>query len=833
MASPFSVFRKYQKAMLVVFGVALMLVFTIGDSLMQLMGGGDTAPQNPVIAEWDSGEIRDLEMSQLLMLRRVLNAFLYEAAQLGAMASGQPPQVELVGGPATEESVLNTVLLAQKAEDVGYVVSDQAINHYLEQLTNNSVTAAQLRGITDNMQLSDRQKVTMRTIFQALRRELLAWNLVRNYIIAADGVPPAARWTQWLRVNDRVVAELVPVRAEDYLDEVSDPTDAQVQEFFEQYNQFEPRPDVAQGTELPSPTPAFRVPRRVELKAVKADIETFIDQIAADISEEQIATYYENNKYLFERASLLEDETPAGDQAAPPLEGAPPAPEQPAAAAPQTEAPPAEESAPAETADSVESAPPAEDAPPESATPEGTVPEDTAPEDTAPEDTAPEGAAPQSPEDASPTEPKADDTSAARPDDWQYVTAFNQPAQEANAPVIDTQAPTSQSPPALSLPDALDTPEPRPQDDLPGAPPTPLQPPTIDAPDGGATSPPSAPPVEYQPLEEVRDEIRRTLARQNAPAEMERALEPVISALNIYYNDLIAWELENVDRAASEAENADSQAPSQEQTPKPEPPDLQALIDHPGLSIEPPVRGSYFEIVSTPLGQANIIDEGTQVAYRAFTDQPPLPLYRPLSAEASDTDLIGNRYVIYKTADEPGYVPKLDELRDQVVRQWKMQKAAELAKQAAEKMADTARTGTVPLAELYPAAEGYEVIQTDPFSWLTMGALSPTRPEITYRLNEIEGVEAAGPDFMQTVFGLDEGEFAVATNHPETVAYVVRLASHVTPIEQLHEDFLLGQRSAYQQERREMRQQVLSSLLNEIHQEEHLEFARSLDSVSR
>ena len=40
MASPFRIFRKYQKTLLVVAGVMLMFVFVIGDSLVAYLGGG-------------------------------------------------------------------------------------------------------------------------------------------------------------------------------------------------------------------------------------------------------------------------------------------------------------------------------------------------------------------------------------------------------------------------------------------------------------------------------------------------------------------------------------------------------------------------------------------------------------------------------------------------------------------------------------------------------------------------------------------------------------------------------------------------------------------------
>ena len=50
MASPFHVFRRYQKGLLIVAGVILIFVFVLDDSLRVLMGGShSSAAYSPVI----------------------------------------------------------------------------------------------------------------------------------------------------------------------------------------------------------------------------------------------------------------------------------------------------------------------------------------------------------------------------------------------------------------------------------------------------------------------------------------------------------------------------------------------------------------------------------------------------------------------------------------------------------------------------------------------------------------------------------------------------------------------------------------------------------------
>ena len=49
MANPLAIFRKYEKILLVVFGVALMIVFTVGGIVSQYMNRGAGGSENGVV----------------------------------------------------------------------------------------------------------------------------------------------------------------------------------------------------------------------------------------------------------------------------------------------------------------------------------------------------------------------------------------------------------------------------------------------------------------------------------------------------------------------------------------------------------------------------------------------------------------------------------------------------------------------------------------------------------------------------------------------------------------------------------------------------------------
>src|SRR5262245_20536960 len=79
MASPFRVFRKYQKTLLAVAGVVLMFVFVVGDSLFQYFGGsrgaarsGDDTDAKATAVHWDGGKLSNRQLDELVRRRRIL-----------------------------------------------------------------------------------------------------------------------------------------------------------------------------------------------------------------------------------------------------------------------------------------------------------------------------------------------------------------------------------------------------------------------------------------------------------------------------------------------------------------------------------------------------------------------------------------------------------------------------------------------------------------------------------------------------------------------------------------------------------------------------------------
>src|SRR5882757_4569749 len=162
MASPFRVFRKYQKTLLAVAGVVLMFVFVVGDSLFSYFGGGrnaragDDSDAKATAVHWDGGKLSNRQLNELVMRRRILNNFLKNVEMEGRRPSFEagvdPPElrVQPLIGPDTpqqqvEASVVKTKLFAEAARELGMKISDDTLLQYLNELGRKNVSSEQMR----------------------------------------------------------------------------------------------------------------------------------------------------------------------------------------------------------------------------------------------------------------------------------------------------------------------------------------------------------------------------------------------------------------------------------------------------------------------------------------------------------------------------------------------------------------------------------------------------------------------------------------------------------------------------------------------------------------
>ena len=93
--------------------------------------------------------------------------------------------------------------------------------------------------------------------------------------------------------------------------------------------------------------------------------------------------------------------------------------------------------------------------------------------------------------------------------------------------------------------------------------------------------------------------------------------------------------------------------------------------------------------------------------------------------------------------------------------------------------------------------------------------------------SQVEGVESAGPDFMEAVFSLRKDEVGVAVNQPRTMVYVVRVQSE-TPSDAVLRDMFFSAGITNDVNKIAQREQlrVLSEWYDTIEQEMNVKWLR-------
>ncbi len=844
MASPFAVFRKNQKTMLAVAGVVIIMAFVFGDPLVSYMGGRGTRQQeNPVVVETRYGDLRDRDLEGLRYQRQIVDNFLLRVIEQSTVKQigqsnidsrwlqGMMQQQYLsargqvmgrsVEGPEAE--AVETMVLSERAKQMGLVITDAMINDLIKQLSGDSLSAEELQAIIASLQ--PQRPVSVPKLFEALRTELLASKYRDLFAQSLADIPPAQRYEYYLRLNRRAKPEVMSLAVADFIGQVADPSDAELKEFYDKYkNRF---------SDPTSPEPGFKEPKRATFQYFKGNVDEVTEKLKEDVTEEEIRKYYEENKRNFIATSFDDpaatpkgtDDEPESKEGEAPAEEKPGSDEKPAAEGAPQKAPaePKPEEKPAET-------PAAEEKP---ASDEPAAPESPAEEKPA-ESPAP---AAETPAPEAPTEsPQADVRSgrefrgagqtfrlvsmAAQQDEPTAPTQETAPAQE-DTPAT-TEAPAETPPEQPAAEPAAPAAEPKPTDETPADSTTPAEEKPADSEETPATSPgdeivqepavPESP--QYEPLEKVQDTIRNTLARQKAAEKLSDQFDELSAKMRRYTDDYDIYTTEK-------GTNPKAVAP--------------VPLNFAELAEGKDVVGLELKSV-TPLQAAR---EDLGKSFRVIAAQTGAPRTVPfidfayadslpkLKAEVNQ-DNEGNFYLFWKTDEEPAYVPPLDQVHDKVVRAWKMVKARELARKRAEEYAAQARSLNKPLAELFGKQPELKVAELAPFSWLTLGNV-PAESGGLPQLSDVPELDQAGPEFMKTVFGLQPGGLGVAMNVPEDTVYVIRVVEFEPPQEQLRDEFARENPNRYLTAAREDRFKIYESWIADLNKEADVTWLRQAD----
>jgi hypothetical protein len=753
MASPFSVFRKRQKFLMALMCLLAIIAFVFLPNMGNLIGGRGKGATNLVVVKTKAfGDLRQFDINRMRQERQKIRAVLLELRH----AAGQDPKsaeadVNSFIGGVTEDALVEHWLRAKRAEEVGMVVNDETINKFLRDWTADRVKAADFEAAFKRMPaVSDLQ------FFNLMREELVARQLFNSFVpsLQVSGLPtatPSQRWDWYNRLHCKALIEAVPLPVADYVHRIDDPSDEELQKFFDEHKDNLPNPA--------SPKPGFRIPQKVALEYFKADVETFT--LPKSVTDAEIVEQYEKFKDSYDRKFKVR----------PTMQPATPAvPKEEKKAAKPGETKPKQE--PKETKTPQKATPAAE---PKEAPKPPKEPSKTEEKQPAVEKKEP-GAPKETPK-SDPKEPsKAKDakgaSSADRPSPF-MLTAMQQTEKAVERtppkPAAKPETPVKPEPPAVKDQKPAAKPEtPTAKEQKPAAKeqkPAAKQPaPSRKPEDVVAELPPAL-------IAEIRDGIAKDKAYKKIGEVFARLRKSMIAYQELrgkYDQKRIQLEFEK----------------------KPVPPlpvfDLEKLAKENSVSAGRTKLISSWEAQGTDIGDSLVLVQRSGIPVRAFAFQA-LPKLQPAMSVDDKAE-----YLFWKTEESKEDTPKLSDkgVREEVIRSWKMIQARSLAMDAAKKLQTEARKAAKPLKQVW---RNVQVLRPAQFSWMTLGNLALAAQQ-NPKLTTLKELPMVGDDFMQTVFRLEPAQVGVAFNAPQTVVYVVR-PSEFTPLYEVrwsffvHDDF--------------------------------------------
>ncbi len=747
MASPFRVFRKHQRILIAVLGVLAMGAFVFLPIILQWGGIGGRGPQGEEVVI-TTKKYGDLKEQQIQMLRHKKAAVTQFLQQLVLAAGGNPQGIAQMMGPADEETVVREWLLANKAAESGMQIDDRSITQFLHSLTQQKLDNQQFaqllkesggRGLNEDV-LFD----TLKGIFMARQSESL-------FSVSLAPLTPGQKWDYYQRLNRKVDAELIPVDVAAFVEQIEDPGDAKLKAYFEEYkNQF---------AQITRPTPGFRIPPKVDVEYIKANVEKMGRLDLEAITDAEIEQYYlENRDREFQTLDLpgfdesILEESPSTEASSESETKAKPAAEEKPAVETPAEKPVVETPAekPAEKPAETPAEKPAVETPAEKPAEKPAEEKPAENKEASHRNNGPFRLVAFASEKKSDEKEKTETATDATSDQKEEAKPAEAPAEakpaEAPAEVKPAETPAEVKPATekpAETPSATEPALPSALPSLPGALGTEAQP----------TVPSQA---KYKPLDEVKDQIRKTLAVRKASDRVGELLKPLQGKMRRHYNALRLWEAES----AEQTEGADLKKP--ELT-------LANEVKDTGLEANRTGLKTMAELVELDLA-GSMIDGQIQTLQELFGS---LPNHQPRLAQ----DREQNYYLFWKVDSQEERIPEFEDegIRDEALAAWKFDKARELAKKRADELAAEAQKSEKPLGETFSGQTDLVVKKTGPFTWLTMGNIPALAYQMRPRLSRVENVDMPGEQFMGIAYGLEPGKVGVAPNHPESVYYVVRL----------------------------------------------------------
>lgn len=786
MASPFSFFRKNQRAWMAGLVLVAIVSFVILPNF-SFLGNNGAGPSRTgkTLVSWKGGRFSQDQLERLTTVHAQTFNILQRLANEVVRAGGRPnvPGFEMgpngmsigIQPPTGVESVVQLKVLSDTAAKHGVVVQDEAVDLFLRNFLDGKVSRKRFEEVVRE---TAGPSYTKHDMYGYLKQEISKQLVVEmsRRSMAFEMQPlltPSKNWMNFQKFQQRAKIEAYPIFVQDFVDKVTgQPTEQEIAEIYEKGKDRYSSPY--------DPEAGFRRRYQADVEYVLADFNAFLKIEESRLTDDVLKAEYDKRVAAGQYRVPVEEFKATGEGGAPAGQ-APTSPTDPPAAT--TDAPPADATATPGPATAEAPATTAPDAAPAAPS--------TEPAAVPPSDPADVPSAPVEP--AAPPRLETPDSSSLRKTSPFKLVALQDEAAAPSAPATEVAPPADAGAPVdAPVAPAADTPAVTTDAPAASAPQTPAEPSTTEAsttepsstvfsglePPAPATDKPADKPMRTQTFDEVKDGLRRELALSPTREKMGVAVENVRRVMTEY---------------SSQKSMYDHRLPSMKDVVEPTRPDLKQLAEQNGLSYGQTGMVNAVTVQDLPIGKSFTSSgpgsrglDFNRFGDAVLTEQMKLELFSPQTAQGFEGGSSGT-FLFWKTRELASQMPTLEQARDEIVAHWRLQRARRLASEQANSLASDldATTDPDPWSKVLEEHLRPLVLKPAAFTWL--------QPMFTgtegIQLSTVEGIDVPSQAFMEKAFTTPVGKAAVAMDAPEKRCYVIRVVERTPDIETLRADF--------------------------------------------
>ncbi|MFA5864916.1 MAG: hypothetical protein WC975_09535 [Phycisphaerae bacterium] len=281
-------FRKYNKAMLAIFTVVLMVAFLVPTTLKELF---QSNPYKQVVGKGFGKDIYRFDLIKTSQRVEVLDLLTRQFSAMNPKAGRAFNLDVLLQFSPENQRVMNYYLLIREAQKMGIEITDDQVDRTLIE---RNVPPELINGILSGSQISLND-------FRRAIGDYLSVEKVFELAVSAIKISEPEIQTFFKQTNERLNVEILPVRAEDFLGQVPVPTEKELAPYFVQNEK------------------KFEYPPRVEIEYLGADLDKIKEGIT--ISRDRAKQYWQEHKGEF--TLTTQPATPKGTTTAPSSKPAP------------------------------------------------------------------------------------------------------------------------------------------------------------------------------------------------------------------------------------------------------------------------------------------------------------------------------------------------------------------------------------------------------------------------------------------------------------------------------------------------------------------------------